>query len=271
MQFVDCHVHSHCSWDGRFSPVELCRRAVEVGLAGLVFTEHLELDVNGRGYDRYQYDRSRREIEVARETFPQLYIGMGLEVSYRGDLEPAIRTFLAGKDFDMLIASVHEVEGIDCSDPDAASRLWGGTVEARRVLRTYFSEVRRAIDTGLFDVVGHLGVFLRLGRARWEKAIGKETIDEGLGECLCALAQTSLALEVNTSGVRLIGDIHPGYEYLRLYRGLGGWRLTLGSDAHRPAHLAGEFAAVAARLVDLGFESALYYCRRQPVALCLRE
>ncbi|HHY93507.1 MAG TPA: histidinol-phosphatase HisJ family protein [Firmicutes bacterium] len=274
-EWVDCHVHSDISWDGSFSPARFCERALELGLAGLVFTEHLELDPHGRGYARYDYDRARREVDALRSRYgDRLYLGMGLEVSYRQDLEGDIARFLTGKTWDMIMVSVHEVMGIDCSDPDRAHELWEGDVEPTALLSTYLSEVQAAVETGWFDIVGHLDVFLRLGRQRWMEAAGEEGIQEGIRRCLGIVAATPMALEVNTSGYRFSDPLlpacpHPAPYALAWFRRLGGEKVTLGSDAHRPEHLAWCFQEAARLVREAGFPFITYYRDRRGAEIAL--
>ena len=50
-----------------------------------------------------------------------------------------------------------------------------------------------------------------------------------------------------------LGEPMPSPWILRLYRQLGGWRITLGSDAHQPERVGQGLAAAAALARELGF------------------
>ena len=77
------------------------------------------------------------------------------------------------------------------------------------------------------------------------------------------IIQKGIALEVNTSGIgSLYGDYMPHESIIRRYRELGGYLITLGSDAHTPERVGNGFEAAAALLKRLGFKNLYYYQRR---------
>ncbi|MEW6546369.1 MAG: histidinol-phosphatase HisJ family protein [Bacillota bacterium] len=265
---VDCHVHSSCSWDGSDPVEDYCRQAVGAGLHGIIFTDHVELDPEGKGYRRYDYDQARARVEEARVKHPELRLGLGVEVTYLPSLEGEIRSFLRGREFDMVIGSLHQVQGVDCSDPRQAARVWSGELDPRALLDAYFTGLRAAVESGLFDVLGHPDVFLRLGVEHWRHVA--EEISHRMGEVLSLVVQAPLAIEVNTSGLRHgVGHPHPGPDTVAAYRSRGGTLITMGSDAHRVSQLAWGFPEVAGQLWNLGFRQVYFYEGRRPVALPL--
>ncbi|MEW6397620.1 MAG: histidinol-phosphatase HisJ family protein [Bacillota bacterium] len=265
---VDHHVHSAHSWDGSDPVDAYCRRALELGLGGIVFTDHVELDPDGKRYRMYDYDAARRAVEAAREKYRGLHLGLGVEVTYLRSLEGEVREFLRGKEFDGVMGSLHQVGGVDCSDPRGRAVLQSGGFDPRSVLGAYFDEMRAAVESGLFDVLGHIDVFLRLGADMW-RSVDRD--GEGrMGEVLDLAVRVGVAIEVNTSGFRHgVGHPHPGASALAAYRGKGGSLITLGSDAHRAAQLAWEFPAVAGMLRDLGFREVYFFRGRRPEGLPL--
>ena len=267
---VDQHVHSAHSWDGSDPVDAYCRRALEVGLAGIVFTDHVELDPHGKRYRMYDYDRARAAVAEARERYPGLHLGLGVEVTYLRSLEAEIGEFLRGKEFDVVMGSLHQVAGVDCSDPEARAALQNGGLDRREILRAYFAELEAAVKSGLFDVLGHVDVFLRLGTDLWRDMHGE--IAGRMGEVLGLAVKVGVAIEVNTSGCHHgVGHPHPGPSTLSAYRSAGGTVITLGSDAHRVSQLARGFTAVPQMLRDLGFGEVYFFQGRRPQALPLPD
>lgn len=265
---VDHHVHSVHSWDGSDPVDAYCRRALELGLGGIVFTDHVELDPDGKRYRMYRYDAARAAVEAARQEYPGLHLGLGVEVTYLRSLEGEIREFLRGKEFDVVMGSLHQVGGVDCSDPRARAALEESGVDSRNLLDAYLDELRAAVESGLFDVLGHIDVFLRLGADLWRQL--EAEVEGRLGEVLDLAVRAGVAIEVNTSGFRHgVGHPHPGASTLTAYRHRGGSLVTLGSDAHRAAQLAWEFPSVAGMLRELGFGQVYFFRARRPAALPL--
>ena len=102
------------------------------------------------------------------------------------------------------------------------------------IVEPYFSEVGRAIRSGLFDAIGHLDVVKRYLAPHVTAAdlAGAPELYEPL---LHALVDGGSALEINTSGLRQEAkEIYPPAHIVARFRELGGERITIGSDAHRP-------------------------------------
>ena len=82
---------------------------------------------------------------------------------------------------------------------------------------------------------------------------------------LSFLIQSDLALEVNTAGLKYgLGQPNPAPEILKRYYQLGGRKITIGSDAHCPAHLAYDFSTLPVLLNACGFHQYTVYRNRQP-------
>ena len=54
---------------------------------------------------------------------------------------------------------------------------------------------------------------------------------------------------------------------LKRYKKLGGTKITIGSDGHKPEHLAYDFDKVEALLKELEFDRYYIYENRQPVKI----
>lgn len=133
---ADSHVHSEFSWDtggpgsaARGTMRATCERAVRIGLPGLFFTEHLDLEdswftdpedfadherhlVGEDGVvavPRFDVEGYLEEIDRCRAAFPQLLIGTGLEFGQPGLRTDAARAQLDLSAFDRIIGSLHTV------------------------------------------------------------------------------------------------------------------------------------------------------------------
>ncbi len=58
---------------------------------------------------------------------------------------------------------------------------------------------------------------------------------------------------------------HPHMDVLKRYRGMGGEILTVGSDAHKPEHVAYDFQKVPELLESCGFRYYTEFVGRKPV------
>ena len=82
MRLYDQHVHSKHSFDSETEPAEMCRQALEQGLAGVTFTEHFDTHPTEWPRCRLDYRRLVEEHAALRAEFGErLQVGLGLEVA----------------------------------------------------------------------------------------------------------------------------------------------------------------------------------------------
>jgi len=215
----DLHVHTVFSPDSRQPMEGQCRRALELGLDSLCFTEHLDFDALSLGY--YNPDAYFAELARLREVYAgKLELLAGLEISEPHDhpreLEQAQR-----RPYDFLLGSVHYwLGGL------FPSQMRDRKMDVRHCYEAYWAEMLKMARCGGFDCVAHLDFpkryFLRL---EYDPAVLDEIFD--------AMRQTGLVLEINTSSLRKgCDELMPGEALLRQYMARGGQYVTLGSDAH---------------------------------------
>ena len=91
-----------------------------------------------------------------------------------------------------------------------------------------------------------------------------------IDEILRILIQSGRGIEINTAGLKYgLGHPNPHERILKRYRELGGELLSVGSDAHRPEHLAYEFDKVPELLLSCGFRYYTEYRQRKPEQITL--
>ena len=112
MPFCDLHVHSKFSFDGYSTIDEICANAVSVGLKTIAFTEHLDMDPDYAYHQYLDYGEYSKAIERARAAHgKKLTILKGLEMDYQSRLQADIESYLREHHFDVVIGSVHVLEG----------------------------------------------------------------------------------------------------------------------------------------------------------------
>lgn len=242
----DHHVHTEWSWDAeRGSMVETCRRAVEIGLPSIAFTEHADW-VRGPAcvLDAPAYLEC---VERCRNEFPGLRILTGVELGEPHRFPGAAEQLVAAG-FDRVLGSVHVIDaGGALRDASEAGFL---TVENCGVLfRRYLGDTLRLVESASrFECLAHLDYPRRYWPAGREYRV--DDYEEELRAVLRALARRGGALEVNTTRGRVLC---PGPPVLEWWREAGGERVTFGSDAHSPDLIAAGFREAAAMVEAAGF------------------
>ena len=78
------------------------------------------------------------------------------------------------------------------------------------------------------------------------------------------IIQKGIALEVNTSSFGILNDFMPSVDILKKYRDMGGYLITLGSDAHVAKNASLYFGEAIDALKKIGFKNIYYYKNRKP-------
>ncbi|MFZ5944412.1 MAG: histidinol-phosphatase HisJ family protein [Bacillota bacterium] len=245
---ADYHVHTNNSFDSVVSMDAYCRKAIEIGLQEVVFTEHFDLNPLDEGLGLFDFSKYSQEIEQCRQRYAKsLVIKKGLELGEPHLYLEEHEKLIANKDFDFLIGSVHYIGEF------LLHRDYGDEDE-QQVYLDYFQEVLEAARKGKFHVLGHIDVLKRYVPRHFQK-FKAEDYREIMREILKAAIDSGKGIEINTSGYRQgLGEPLPTIEVIKMYKEQGGEIVTLGSDAHHLEHLGQDLGRGINILKSLDFK-----------------
>lgn len=259
---ADVHVHSLFSTDSETAMENQVKAAIAAGVNVLCFTDHIDYDYpeSGTVYD-FNVAEYQREIERLREIYrKKIEILMGVELGMQKHLGGCYKKLLDDYPFDFSIGSQHLVGGRDPFFPD----VFDGRTD-REVYREYFEDLLEDVRLfHSFDCLGHLDYVVRYGRHRAREYSYRAYADI-IDEILKLLIRYNIAIEINTAGLRkMIGFPNPHPLVLKRYREMGGTLVTIGSDAHKTAHVGCHFGEAVNVLRSCGFTHYAYYVKRKP-------
>jgi histidinol-phosphatase (PHP family) len=223
----DYHLHSHFSEDGDDTLEAMCLRAIELGIPEIGFSEHWDVGPYEKNPRFFQPEPWYAELERLREFFVgKLTIRAGIEVAEPHLYSQAAAEVLTRAPFDYILGSVHFV-GPHFIFDEAYFRAH----TADEVYRAYFAEVETLLQTADLDILAHLDVPVRTAKPIF--GYDPTRYEDQIRRILCMVINRDLALEVNAAGLRkATQNLMPDPLILKWYSGMGGERLTLGSDAH---------------------------------------
>ena len=252
MKLYDMHIHSHFSGDSEANPMEIAQKACDLGLQGICFTDHLDIDYKETpGLFDLDIPAYKKEISLVKEQFKdKLDIGWGIELGLQPYLAKKNAQVLAENDFDFVIGSTHVVKQVDIYFPP----YYEGRNEDD-CYREYFEETLKNAQSDVnFDVYGHLDYVVRYGPNK-NKYYSYEKFADVIDEILRTLITKGKGIELNMAGFKYgLGHAHPTMETLKRYKELGGEIITIGSDGHAPEQMAWEFEKAPSILKEAGFE-----------------
>ncbi len=275
----DYHMHSSFSTDSDAPAQTMVGKAMEAGLKGICFTDHMDLDYPPLYFpddpSAFTADPELIHHEISRlrdvcgAASGDFHIGFGLEFGMQPHLAGRFEELAARWPLDMVIASQHLVGGLDPYYPE----VWEGKTH-EELIRSYYEEMLSNLKTMTqWDTLAHLDYIIRYIPDRESFLFDSyEAFPDLIDEILLYVIRSGKCLEVNTAGYKYgLGQPNPAPSILRRYRQLGGMNITIGSDAHAPQHIAIAFDTVRELLLSMGYERYTVFRNREPIELPLAE
>ncbi len=266
MNLRDQHLHSRFSIDSEADPRGNCLQAIARGLSGLTFTEHYDMHPQDRPSCIWDYSAISESVLALREEFAgRLEIGLGIEVCYQPIVMSEILEYLANREFDLVLLSIHWCDG----KPAHVKDHW---TDCHELTRFYLEEVLCALKFCLalkekgerpFDVLSHMDLAKRYSQRFWNTFDIRrhgDLVDEVLRTTIAA----DIPPEINTSTLRdNVGEPMPAPWTIERYVELGGRVVSIGSDSHKFEEIGDHFDEAADILRESGIEAEVAFSNRE--------
>lgn len=260
---MDFHIHTNTSRDSDMTVKEAYEKAVSKGVVNICITNHhepYEIKTDnihhcliGEVLDRYVKEVKGLDDDTRGKLF------LGVELGYDEESEDALREFLELNDFDFVIGSVHFVQGINIADRKKREKLL--ETGADNVCKEYFRKLKKAIRTGMFDVIGHIDVFRKtlpeMNFERWKSE---------WEDVARLLLETGTGFELNTA--RGLAT-YPSDDLLKMLISKGITKVTVGSDAHHTDEVSEGITEAEEKLEKLGVNRVYLFEKRKPIPIDL--
>lgn len=241
---IDTDMHSHVS---RSSALQMALAAQQKGLRVLGLSEHVfQMQETRLAIDHLVPEGPlltfSKYIEDVRAAAIQsnVEIRLGLEVDFIPEKSELIYAFIQAYNWDFLIGSVHEINGVQFE----ANYKWSRE-EGEALWLQYFELLRRAVKSGYFSVISHPV------RLRVNNPYLPPTFDEELEKLAAEATQYDIALEINGFDM-----LHYHSLVRRLAKAclLHQTPMSVGSDAHNPKGIAQAHQQTEHMLHELGIK-----------------
>lgn len=255
----DYHIHSRVSYDSKTVPEDIVKKALDIGLKEICFTDHLDYGESYTGeplvFDTENYNANYDHLSAT-----GLKIRRGFEFGMTPYNKTTFQEDLKRRHFDFVIGSVHFVKELDVF----FAPYWEGKNQ-KEAERQYFEEILKCVEVhDDFDVLGHITYVSKVKINPDKRPILYKEHAEVFDEILRTVISKGKGIEINTSGVDRCGDYLPGMEFLRRFKELGGQVVTVGSDAHQ-AHRVGQYCHDACKMVSEIFGHVCTFENRTPI------
>lgn len=265
MYFADYHTHSRVSPDAFSSMTEMAEAAIRQGLQEICFTDHVEPIWFGSTAPRKTYDWGplTEEFRAAQAAVgDRIRLRLGVELGDAvWDLDRSQAIMARAPALDFVIGSIHILsERMD--GRDLYSLAPRDEAETQACLADYLCQIQRLARWGGFHVLGHLTLPLRYLNENRGMHVSFDGFEAEMEAIFRTIIPKGIGIELNTNR----GNTPlPDAKWLKLYRGMGGEVITLGTDAHAPAAVGCAIREGQALLRECGFRRFCTFRQGQPV------
>ncbi|MCI8478972.1 MAG: histidinol-phosphatase HisJ family protein [Oscillospiraceae bacterium] len=262
MYLIDYHSHSILSPDGNVPLCEMADAAVNAGLSELCLTDHYDIqDLDGKRTPPYEWGPALEQFHTTAPRYgDKLQLRLGIELGGAPVDPDYCAALLQQPELDFVIGSLHNLSPAS-GGGDFYCHPYPDEAACYTALDDYFTSMEALVlQPDLYDVLGHIIYPLRY----MLPGITLDRFWDRIAEILRAAIQRDRGMEVNTCRGVNVADWRP---LLALYRDLGGTLLTVGADAHIPAHVGGGIPEAYALIQEMGFRHVAVYHRRQPTLI----
>lgn len=256
MRYIDQHMHTDSSLDGKASMPEMAAAAAAAGLEAICFTDHCDLIC----YDKPDvpdpdcfkiWSRTVAEYNKLMESFNgNAKIRIGMELGGINQIPETAKMYYETPGLDFTLGSIHSIR----KHTDLYMIEYQSYEECCKIVDQYLDENIETARLGYFDVLAHVGYTNRYMKP-YGIQIDYRLYTDKLKELFDIVVEIGKGVELNTSGLRQgVGSTFPNLDMMKLYRERGGEIVTLGSDAHRPGDVGSHLKEGMEILLEAGFK-----------------
>ena len=274
--FTDSHTHTRNSHDAdKDSVIDRCEEALRQGISALAITDHCELNrfypaehygvtepsENDVYNYKYDFENSIAETLAAKDIYNnKLTLICGVELGQATADKDAADMIYSDSRIDFVIGSMHELPGkedfffLDYSKEDIP-----------KLMEDNFNAILGLAKQDKYDVLGHLTYALRYIEGDQGFKVDLSKYMEILAEIFRETVKNHKGIEINTSGLRQnYGKTFPPFEFLKLYKDMGGEIITFGSDCHSNKDLGAGIYEGMELAKQAGFTKGTYFLKHEP-------
>ncbi|MBD3345739.1 MAG: histidinol-phosphatase HisJ family protein [Chitinivibrionales bacterium] len=266
---VDYHVHTPYCGHAQGKIVEYIESAIAAELTEIGFADHLGRYYLSRSQKRRYWDwgmdeaaceRYFEEISGLQDAYKDdITIKIGLEVDYVAGVEDIAEKITDQFPFDFLLGSLH------CIPRFGWRHLAETSVDdTSKIFAEYFIQACECLKSDTFQTLAHLDFIWRY--TKWPR---RKTIDvfKLINETVACAAQSNSCIEINANGYlwSQLYQVRGGDPFEHMVKAIKEYKvpITIGSDAHSPAHVAKIFPQLIEYLRHWGIKNVSVFTRKK--------
>lgn len=271
---ADMHTHSENSHDAFTPVIKIARAEKEKGVSIMAVTDHYDgfMFTKNPGFDAYSNQIAAYEDALAadKEMGEDFKVLTGIELGESFWFPEQTKKVLELLPYDVVIGATHAMrdhlsEGKRDLKQAFSQFPWEDMPmeEINSFFTRYFDDVLYTVQTQNIDILPHLGcprgyIYRKCG---W--LMQYHDYEDVIRKILRTIIRRGIALEVQTSYWAIFGSTNPDPWILEMYRDMGGYLITMSTDAHDSKRAGINFPQVASFLKEMGFRNIFYLEKRR--------
>ena len=260
----DFHLHTRVSHDSAEDPLRMIKRAEELGLCEICFTDHYDATPT-EGENVYLFDIEEYLRAYSSLSSDKLKIRRGVEFGLVDHNVGKMKLLADIIKPDFVIGSVHFADGFEIYQKG----FWENR-SVKKCFEAFLEQELKCVSIhDDFDVLGHINYVCKSPFNPTKEPLRYKDFPEQFDKIMKLLIEKGKGMEINTSGVDRVGIFLPDFDCLERFKFLGGKIVTVGSDAHDAARV-GQYTNKAIDMLREVFGYVCTFQSREPVFHSLR-
>ena len=236
----------------------IARGVGEIGLTDHLFLYYQPLELRDPQWamSEDQYPLHYEEMLELRDRYSdRIKVRVAVEADFVEGHEASLTGILSQYRFDYILGAVHFMDGWLIDAPENIHKYREERII--EIYRRYYSNVRKAVELNVFDVIAHLDLPKKFG------LLPERELKREVNDVLDAIADHGVAVELSTAGLRKpIREIYPAITILQRMK-QRDIHIVLSSDAHDPSEIAWEYESALQILDFIGYKTLITFDRRE--------
>lgn len=262
MKIANMHSHSEFSHDSKAKIYDHALKAIECGIDIFAVTDHADIQFYKERSILENVLESNKEAERVNNLFDKVKVLKGVELGDALFAPHYAEELLKKGDFDVIILSVHDVRNEKIDIPFSEVDFSEFTpIELEDFINKYFNDLLLSLETFPCDIAAHLTLPFRYINGKHKLNVDSRKFEDKITAILEYLIKNGIALEINAAGYN--GSFIPERWVVEKYKAMGGYLITIGSDAHESRFLDDGLINILNTLKEIGFKKYYYFEKRE--------
>jgi histidinol-phosphatase (PHP family) len=251
----ESHCHTPLCKHAFGEPDEYAAIALARGFKGITFTCHCPLPDGFSASVRMRPEQFDEYVELIGATRGKFAGRLDVQLGLESDFYPGVEPWL--KELHSRVPLSHVLGSIHYQVMDYRRLFYTGEIFSYQQL--YYDHLALSAESGLFDTLAHPDLIKNESPADWNFVQMRPYIERALDR----IAETGVAMELNTSGVqKALPEMNPSPAQLLLMRERG-IPVVIGADAHVPERVGDGYVTALNLLLEAGYENVSFFLDRK--------